>query len=396
MWLPRTWAEVENALGQLEESSQLDFKRELGKTDDMRSDFASMALEGGVIAYGIDEQSSIVATTITPVPLAGARERIQQISDTSTPPIGVEIILLREHGGDVEGVVIVHIPPSPRAPHMVRDRYPARSGTTTRYLSEREVERFYGQRAALSEPGPGAEPLESFVNPPGKPPLGGGIGGAGTMRILLEPLRPQAYPYGARVETPLRDAVREASQTLAAYVQPLLDSYLLDSLNRWEPYGALGFSAGQMNDDPRILQDSVAASAVYAHKRTSFSIMVRMWLEENGGRCAFEHIWAVEAMAALAVAGSFYRAIPGVSFVRVNLELQGLQGSVSWRSRGRRSDPGQRQVTDSVYSESSVLPVAEMANDPREPVRLLLDRLFASFLEPGYDPVAYVEGVVPT
>src|SRR5437660_760912 len=138
MWMPRTWADVEAAIDVLEEGPQLDFKSAFDA--DTAKDVAAMSVDGGVIVYGIDERKTTTAQAVTPVPLRGARERIQQIADSAVhPPAEVEISLIRENDSDEAGVVLVVVPASPLAPHMANDRFPARAGTTTRYLTEPEV-----------------------------------------------------------------------------------------------------------------------------------------------------------------------------------------------------------------------------------------------------------------
>ena len=108
-----------------------------------------MTLLGGVIAYGIDEDKQARASAVTKIPLAGVPEKIQLLVNTTIAPVpSVEITVLREKPSDEEGVIVVNVPGSPFCPHMARDRFPARAGTVTRYLSEAEVSALYDQRRA--------------------------------------------------------------------------------------------------------------------------------------------------------------------------------------------------------------------------------------------------------
>lgn len=49
MWHPRTWSDIEALKGQAEESSTLDFKKDLGSSSEIAKDLAAMALNGGVL-----------------------------------------------------------------------------------------------------------------------------------------------------------------------------------------------------------------------------------------------------------------------------------------------------------------------------------------------------------
>lgn len=134
-------------------------------------------------------------------------------------------------------------------------------------------------------------------------------------------------------------------------------------------------------DETRFRDLGVPAAATYTHAGNfSFSVTASLVLE-TGARCAYENIWALETMAALALAGTFYREIPGVTFVHVDLRLEGLRGARStklFKGGAYVKDP--REVEDSWFMENRDFPVGEIATDPRDATRGLLDRLFASFL----------------
>jgi hypothetical protein len=124
MWRPSTVSELQAQLasGDLEETQSFDGKRELG-TDNARIavDLCAMTVAGGVIIYGIGENASRTRLSVAaPIPLAGTRERISQIAQTSiAEPPQLEITTLEEPGRPGEGYLIVSVPPSPRAPHQI-------------------------------------------------------------------------------------------------------------------------------------------------------------------------------------------------------------------------------------------------------------------------------------
>jgi hypothetical protein len=83
------------------------------------------------------------------------------------------------------------------------------------------------------------------------------------------------------------------------------------------------------------------------------------------------------------------RNVPGVTFVDVDLMLQNLEGAHSemlFAGTGAYiRNP--RPVDVPQYVESRRFPVAELASDPRNAARSLLDRFFVSFLGDGADVV---------
>jgi hypothetical protein len=391
MWVPRAYAEIDQAIGSAEETTQLDFKQELGKSRDIAKDIASMTIDGGVLVYGVKEKNG-VAVAITPVPLSGTVERIQQIADSAVhPPPAIETEAVKANPGDGEGVVVVVVAASPLAPHMANDRYPARSGTTTRYLAELEIERLYEQRRGLAVAGETREPLGAFMPPEGVSPPATVFRekAVGTLRIFVEPVVAQRHPHGASLRLPLAESVRFASETLAKLVSAKdSDSQLLAQLRQWEPRGTLGWKSGHAAETFADLEHAVVlCAATYTHSG-DFSFEVSTVIDINGRRCAWEYLWALEAMAALAFTGSFYGGISGVSFVDVDLNLMNLEGAIATKAfKGAYSSHGWREVADANYIESRRFAVAEFAKDPSDATRELLDRLFASFLGDGTDVV---------
>jgi hypothetical protein len=214
MWRPKTWSDLESLKGSAEETTSLDFKRELTKNAEIAKDLAAMTVNGGVILYGVDEDKTTrLASEIVPIQLAGVEEKLRQIAGSQiapTPDFDVEVITNPED--DASGVVAVVVPASSLAPHQTNARYPFRHGTTTDYLSEPAVERLYHQRRDLSgaSPEPGQLLRDDFVRP-----LVGIEEGAGIGRLALV-VRPAAtevrHPAGAWQQRALQTAVHDAIQ----------------------------------------------------------------------------------------------------------------------------------------------------------------------------------------
>jgi len=79
-----------------------------------------MTVDGGTLLYGVDEDENGRVTLAAPIELAGQRERIDQIVQTSImePPTIYVSELPREEAPE-QGYLLVTVPQSPRAPHQV-------------------------------------------------------------------------------------------------------------------------------------------------------------------------------------------------------------------------------------------------------------------------------------
>jgi len=110
-----------------------------------------MANDGGVIIYGIGEDADKRPVVLNPIELAGVPERISAIvrSSIAEPPT-INITTIRTKKDQSKGYLVVSVPASPRAPHMVivgKDyRYYGRSATGNTPLTEGEVSRLYERR----------------------------------------------------------------------------------------------------------------------------------------------------------------------------------------------------------------------------------------------------------
>ena len=125
MWMPTSEREILTAIegGALIETASFDAKVALpakGRSKDIAVDVAAMANDGGTLLYGVGEDEDARLTIPKPFDLAGARERVDQIVHTciSEPP-AIEVYSIPTDDDPGLGYLVVGIPPSPRAPHMV-------------------------------------------------------------------------------------------------------------------------------------------------------------------------------------------------------------------------------------------------------------------------------------
>jgi len=151
-WPPRTEAALDSAAKNrdLVETHVLDVKRELPPKSDpankeLARDLASLAIDGGLLIIGVDEAQNYA---LTPVPLDGLAERVEQVAGSRIDePLPLTFIEIESPANPAEGYLLVRVPASPRAPHMVDNRYWGRGDKTKHMLSDAEVERLIARRA---------------------------------------------------------------------------------------------------------------------------------------------------------------------------------------------------------------------------------------------------------
>jgi hypothetical protein len=141
------------AAGSIEESHQIDVKRSLGSGSkanlELAKDLAQFAIDGGYLVYGIEEVSD---GAFQPHPIdivGGIRERIDEVARSRCqPPLTVYVHAIPSEADSTMGYVVVEVPQSPLAPHMVDGAYFGRSDSTRRKLTDTEVVGFHEARAA--------------------------------------------------------------------------------------------------------------------------------------------------------------------------------------------------------------------------------------------------------
>jgi hypothetical protein len=393
MWRPSTYEDVERAIGVLTETSTLDFKKALSKGPgalDLAKDCAAMAIEGGAIVVGVAEDGAARAASLEPIDLAGAPERVQQIVDAHVyPPLYIDLVPLRKNPGDKVGVLLIAIDPSPFVPHQVDDRYPARSGQTTRLLSEPEIERLYGRRRASLDV-PASEGMTGFVVPEG---VGSSwFVGVGRLRVFVRPVVAATHPATPLLKRPLDEATARAHRTIDERL-PSAHPALLDWLSEgFEPRGTSGWQAGSSTDDFENLRNNRFGAANYAYTDSGLSFETTLSLKAKDGqtRVANEHIWAAELATALAVAGELFGEMGAAgSLLRCDLTLEGVDDAFPFASsRGRAFPPNQPRTPSGTYTAGRASTSRELATTPVDVALSLLARWFAAFFDEGTDALA--------
>ncbi|ACV78460.1 hypothetical protein Namu_2082 [Nakamurella multipartita DSM 44233] len=135
----------------LTETHHLDIKREIGVKPGDRAelarDLAQFAIDGGAVIVGVEEDKATRTWTLTPQKLVGLQERIEQIANSQIdPPLSIAIRVLALAEDPTQGYVVIQVPVSPRAPHMVGGIYYGRGETRRNRLSDAEVTRYHAAR----------------------------------------------------------------------------------------------------------------------------------------------------------------------------------------------------------------------------------------------------------
>ncbi len=147
MWIPRTVEELEHAVesNSVTESHYLDckeFTAPNGVPKTVAKCVASLAVDGGVLILGVGEDKQAQHFVMKPTPLTGLRDAVDaMISNRVTPSLRVTVDTLDR--GDGTGYLVVIVPQSTRAPHMVDGRYYGRSDTAAEPLSDPDVRRLW-------------------------------------------------------------------------------------------------------------------------------------------------------------------------------------------------------------------------------------------------------------
>lgn len=302
-----------------------------------------MAVSGGLLIYGVEEDKDTrVAKEITPVPLNGLEERLHSIAGSSiapTPSFDVEIV--KENDGDADGGVVVIIPPSPVAPHQVKDRYPCRSGTVNAYLSEPEVDRLYAQRRALAGPPPSIDDLlEVDFDAPASANGVSVPAGVGQLTMVVRPIASDLlHPRGAWQNEPLSEAVRAALGRQSRRFNNIQLKRLFSELSSWAPMQAAGWSTESPAHPPSQFFPQVSIGATLTYP-ACLSFQVRWGLVVTRGdttmegrrelyRSAREFEVIRDLTACLAIAGEYYGEINGAAIHVVAARLAGFDGAKS-------------------------------------------------------------------
>lgn len=154
-WSPRNEDDLQAAIdgGLLEETHYLELKREIppgkGSNKESARDMAQFAVDGGIIIVGLEEIDG-AAPRLSPVDLDGLSERVEQIARTTVDaPLTVSTTAIPSAVDPTKGYLVIQIPASGRAPHMVDGTYFGRGDKVKVRLSDPEVRRLHASQREM-------------------------------------------------------------------------------------------------------------------------------------------------------------------------------------------------------------------------------------------------------
>ena len=133
------WVELKAALPATANAANLELARDL----------ASLSVDRGVLVIGVknpgNQADHLVGTTDD---LEGLKDRIDQVAGGTRiqPPLTVQMTPIPHPTDPERYVLIVTVPASASAPHMVDEKYWGRGATGKRPLADVEVSRLFAQR----------------------------------------------------------------------------------------------------------------------------------------------------------------------------------------------------------------------------------------------------------
>jgi hypothetical protein len=135
--------------GHLSETHTVELKRELAAGDaankELAADLASLSVDGGLLFIGVDEDTG---PGLAPVLLDGLAERVEQVARARIDePVHLTFAAIMSKKQPGRGYLLVRVPASPRAPHMVGHRYWGRGDKTKFHLADSQVELLMARRA---------------------------------------------------------------------------------------------------------------------------------------------------------------------------------------------------------------------------------------------------------
>jgi hypothetical protein len=391
MWIPKSELEIFAAIEaeDMVETATFDAKAALptkGKSKDLAIDVAAMANDGGTLLYGVGENEDRRPTVPQPFKLAGSRERVDQIVRTtiSEPPD----IQVREIPADDPslGYLVVAVPPSPRAPHMVtvnrEYRYYGRSDTGNVLLTEGEVARLYERRQrwevdrdAMLDAAITSAPIEAYEQ-------------YAFLHLVARPVVP---------EEDLLDRAK-GDQHIADFLYGLFAaavsddvyprSYVPDlSLSKSYERRADGWASSEgLGEEWRESRGSKDVLDFEIGLNGSGHLFCGRVAEEYDGRLLiFEDIVAGLTTRFLTVLGGLYVAGSYFGPVDVGLAVTGLRGGIS-SALSRRIGVRPTPFDKDQYRRTERLSSTTFVDDPRGAARKLVLPLARAISRESYDP----------
>jgi hypothetical protein len=159
-WAPTSWDDVVAAAGAglLDETHWVELKEAIPASSkpanlELARDLASLAADGGLLVVGVRDDHGKAGDAVGTDNLPALRDRIDQVArSTIHPPLSVSAAAMADPSDSTRnrGCLLVSVPASPDAPHMVDKHYWGRSDTGKRKLEDHDVQRYFAERRLRS------------------------------------------------------------------------------------------------------------------------------------------------------------------------------------------------------------------------------------------------------
>ncbi len=136
------WVELKAALPAAASKANLELARDL----------ASLSVDGGVLLIGVRDPGGTAQDLVgSDDPLDALKGRVDQVAGSTRiqPPLHLQLTAVRHPDDATRHVLLVAVPASPEAPHMVDERYWGRSATGKRPLTDSEASRLMAGRRGV-------------------------------------------------------------------------------------------------------------------------------------------------------------------------------------------------------------------------------------------------------
>ncbi len=249
---PTTWEEIETAAaaGILNEGRWVELKKEIpaksaGSNKELAKDLASLSVEGGTLIIGIEESKAGVAGEVVGADLSSLQTRINQVSQsTIRPPLNVSTSTFPNPDGGALGVMVVTVPASASAPHMVDGNYWGRTEHGKTPLSDDQVRRL------MADLRPAVEEFKARLAGVGEDLHAPDATSRRTGQLVLR-FEPIAPSYAGPVSDAMTGHPGHAIRELIGGIERMHDPFLVDA-DQSNPHSDGWFVTSLRKNDPRV------------------------------------------------------------------------------------------------------------------------------------------------
>ncbi|MDC9004100.1 helix-turn-helix domain-containing protein [Mycobacterium marinum] len=352
--------------GLLVESHCLDLKRELdppspAANKNIAKDIAAFALDGGTMIIGVDEDTS--PPSLHPIDLAGLAERVEQIAAMRVQEgVAISTVNIELPSEPGRGYLVVQIPASSRAPHMVDGRYYRRGDKTNEVMSHAEVlrhhERLASQKRSILVDARGelAELTKgNIISPP-------------MMLLLAEPLGAREDLLVPLSESPYWERTVREILTTATVEEHQNFILSLAGPNEWlrVPDGVAAIN----REVARFLFRESGVLRITSHRVVESNAA-------DQSRVVVEALILGHTDLMVRAAASVSERFGFMGSWRFGLIINGLHGAATSRPTQRPYAP-RHEYTSETYERATTASLIEMTKSPHVVVRALVGSLLRS------------------